>query len=351
MALIQLPAQTIRAITTTVPSRVFENTRDVDGFLPQEVESVVKMVGVKRRRLADEGTCASDLCVAAARDVLDGLGWEPGSVDALIFVSQSPDYLLPSTSCVIHGRLGMSDRCAALDVGLGCSGYAYGLWLATLMLQGGGVGRVLVLHGETPSRFCDPGDRSVWLLFGDAGSATALELRDPATAVGAPPWWFSLHTDGSGSHDLVIEAGGFRQRFSDDPRKHFLSMNGPNIMNFTMRRLPTLIEETLAAAGMTPDAIDYFILHQSNRFIMRHIAKKCGVPPEKMPLTLEDFGNTSGPSVPLTITQGGLDRPTDRALSLLLLAYGVGLSWGSALIQLPPDARLNHTVLDPAATP
>ena len=348
MALTSLPAPRIRAITTTVPSRVFENTRDVEGFLPQEVESVVKMVGVKRRRLADEGTCASDLCVAAARDVLDGLGWDAGSVDAVIFVSQSPDYLLPSTSCVIHGRLGMSDRCAALDVGLGCSGYAYGLWLAALMLHGGGMRRVLLLHGETPSRFCDPGDRSVWLLFGDAGSATAIEASGEADGP-ARPWWFSLHTDGSGAHDLVIEAGGFRQRFSEDPRKHFLSMNGPNIMNFTMRRLPPLIEETLAGAGLTAEAIDYFIMHQSNRFIMRHIAKKCGVPAEKVPLTLEDFGNTSGPSVPLTITQGGLQRPADRDLALLLLAYGVGLSWGSALINLSPETRLNHTVLDPAA--
>jgi 3-oxoacyl-[acyl-carrier-protein] synthase-3 len=146
---------------------------------------------------------------------------------------------------------------------------------------------------------------------------------------------------------LIIPAGGFRDRFSPDHRKHFLHMNGANIMNFTLRRVPPLIADTLAAAGMSAADIDYFILHQSNRFIMRHLAKKCSVDPARMPLTLEDYGNTGGPSVPLTITQGKLSRPADRALTLLMLAYGVGLSWGSALVDLPPDTRLSHLVMAP----
>jgi 3-oxoacyl-[acyl-carrier-protein] synthase III len=213
-----------------------------------------------------------------------------------------------------------------------------------MMLRSGGFERVLLLHGETPSRFCDPADRSVGLLFGDAGSATAIEA---AGDHGEGSWWFALHTDGTGSNDLIIEAGGFRDRFSQDRRKHFLHMNGANIMNFTLRRVPPLIADTLAAAGMTAAEIDYFILHQSNRFIMRHLAKKCSVEPAKMPMTLEDYGNTGGPSVPLTITQGKLDRPAGRALKLLMLGYGVGLSWGSALVELPADARLNHLVMEP----
>ena len=348
MSLASTAAHRIRAITTVVPPCVFENTRDAEGFSPQEVDSVVRMVGVKRRHLADESVCSSDLCLAAARDVLANLGWDPASVDGVIMVTQSPDYFQPSTACVLHGALGLSDRCAAFDVGLGCSGYTYGLWMAGMMLQGGGFRRVLLLHGETPTRFCDPSDRSVGLLFGDAGSATAIESAD---GTASRPWWFSLHTDGEGFRDLIIEAGGFRDRFSGDRRKHFLHMNGAGIMNFTMRRVPPLVADTLQAAGLTADAIDYFILHQSNRFIMRHLAKKCGVDPEKMPLTLEAFGNTGGPSVPLTITQGGLQRPADRPLSLLMLAYGVGLSWGSALVDLPADARLNHFPLEPAGAP
>ncbi len=345
MALTSTSAHSIRAITTTVPHRVFENERDATGFSRQEVEAVVKMVGVKRRHVADETTCSSDLCLHAAKDVLAGLDWDPATVDGLIMVTQSPDYFQPSTACLLQRDLGLSDRCAAFDVGLGCSGYTYGLWLAGMMLGSPGFKRILLLHGETPTRFCDPADRAVGLLFGDAGSATAIEAgSDPATR----PWSFNLQTDGAGWQDLIIEAGGFRDRFAEDRRKHFLRMNGANIMNFTLRRVPPLISSTLDAAGMAANDIDYFILHQSNQFIMRHLAKKCAVDPAKMPMTLENHGNTGGPSVPLTITQGKLARPTDRALTLLMLAYGVGLSWGSALVDLPANARLNHVVLGPA---
>jgi 3-oxoacyl-[acyl-carrier-protein] synthase-3 len=346
MALTSTPAHDIRAISTAVPHRVFDNERDAVGFERKEVDAVVKMVGVKRRHVADDSVCSSDLCRAAAQDVLDGLDWDPASVDGLIMVTQSPDYFQPSTACLLQRDLKLSDGCAAFDVGLGCSGYTYGLWLAGMMLRGGGLRRVLLLHGETPTRFCDPTDRSVGLLFGDAGSATAIEAR-PESA--APPWWFSLHTDGAGYGDLIIEAGGFRDRFSPDRRKHFLHMNGAGIMNFTLRRLPPLIADTLSAAGIASAAVDYFILHQSNRFIMRHLATKCAIEPAKIPMTLEEYGNTGGVSVPLTVTQGKLSRPRDRSLSLLMLGYGVGLSWGSALVDLPADARLNHIVVPGSA--
>lgn len=348
MAITSLPAQRIRAISTAVPPRVFENERDATSFSRKEVESVIKMVGIKRRHFSDESVCSSDLCLVAARDVLHRLEWSPETVDGLIMVTHSPDYLQPATACLLHRDLCLSDRCAAYDVNLGCSGYTYGLWLATMMLQSPGFKRILLLHGETPTRFCDPNDRTVGLLFGDAGSATAIEA---VNGKGVRPWWFSLHTDGAGYSDLIIEAGGFRDRFNPERGKHTLKMNGANVMNFTLRRLPPLISDTLNAASATIDDVDYFILHQSNRFIMRHLANKCSIPPAKMPLTLEDFGNTGGPSVPLTITCGKLDRPANRDLSLLLLGYGVGLSWASAWVNLPCGAFLNHLVMDaPAGT-
>ena len=292
--------------------------------------------------MAPDNVCSSDLCLVAARRVLTQLDWAPETVDGLIMVTQSPDYFLPSTACVIHKELGLSDSCAAFDIGQGCSGYAYGLWMAAMMLDGS-FQRVLLLHGETPSRFTHPKDRAVGLLFGDAGSATAVEK---GSSDATKRWLFSLHTDGTGYRHLIIEGGGFRDRFPADPKKHFLTMNGAGIMNFTVKRVPPLIAETLDAAGLTADHVDYFILHQSNRFIMKHLAKKCGVPESKMPIILWEHGNTGGPSVPLTLTQGELVRPEDRDLSLLMLAYGVGLSWGSSLVNLPPDALLTHLVLD-----
>lgn len=332
-------AAVIRGITSCVPARRFDNLTDATDFPPDEVEKVVRMAGVKTRHLADDSICSSDLCLAAARDLLKNLEWDPASVDAVIMVTQSPDYLLPSTACLLHRDLKLRDDCAAFDVGLGCSGYPYGAWLASMMLQSPGFRRVLLLHGETPARFAHHGDRAVALLFGDAGSATAFETSPVPSA---ERWWFSLHSDGAGYADLIIRGGGFRDRFPSDPAANFVHMNGANIFNFTIKRVPPLIDDTLRAAGCSREEIDYFIFHQSNRFIMRHLAKKAGLPEEKIPLTIGEFGSTGGPSVPLTITRGQLLRPADRDLKLLLLGYGVGLSWASALLTLPPGAFLNH---------
>jgi 3-oxoacyl-[acyl-carrier-protein] synthase-3 len=228
--------------------------------------------------------------------------------------------------------------CAAFDLNLGCSAYVYGLWLASSLLASSGARRILLLNGETPTRYADRGDRSVALLFGDAGSATLLEARE----AGNGDWSFVLHTDGSGYEDLIIRAGGFRDRFNPDPRQHSVAMNGSNVFNFTIRTIPPLIRDTLQIAGLEADAVDYYVFHQSNRFIMNHLVKKLGLPAERAPIILDQFGNTGGPSVPLTITQGALERPADRSLRLMLLGYGVGLSWGSALVDLDPSARLTH---------
>jgi 3-oxoacyl-[acyl-carrier-protein] synthase III len=343
MALVKTSGARIAAVCTCVPSRRFDNLTDSADFSDEEIRKVTGMAGVAARRLAGNTVCSSDLCVAAAQGALDRLGWKPDSIDALILVTQTPDYFLPSTACVVHHRLGLADHCAAFDVGLGCSGYPYGMWLAAMMLQGGGVRRALVLHGETPTRFSDKSDRSVSLLFGDAGSATALEAVDPGSTA---DWHYALHSDGSGYNTMIIESGGFRDRFGSDPRKHCVHMNGALIFNFTIKRVPALIDETLAGAGMSSNDIDYFIFHQSNQFIMKHLCVKQALSLEKVPIILKEYGNTGGVSIPLTLTEGKLIRPKDRALRLMLLGYGVGLSWGSALVDLDPAAILESVELD-----
>lgn len=343
MAVLKTSGARIAAVCTCVPSQRFDNLRDVADFSEEEVRKVTGMAGVAARRMAGENICSSDLCITAAQRVLNRLNWEPSSVDALIMVTQTPDYFLPSTACVIHHRLGLSDHCAAFDVGLGCSGYPYGIWLAGMMLQGGGIRRALVLHGETPTRFSDKADRSVSLLFGDAGSATALEAVADGTRLN---WHYALHSDGSGYNSMIIQSGGFRDRFGTDARKHCVQMNGALIFNFTIKRVPALIDETLVGAGISSDDVDYFIFHQSNQFIMKHLCVKQSVPLEKAPIILKEFGNTGGASIPLTLTQGKLERPPNRALRLMLLGYGVGLSWGSALVDLDPYAILEAVELD-----
>ncbi|MEQ1517386.1 MAG: ketoacyl-ACP synthase III [Usitatibacteraceae bacterium] len=286
------------------------------------------------------GVTSVDLCFEAATALLERLDWARESITGLIFVTQSPDYFLPSSSCVLHHRLGLSDFCAAFDLGLGCSGYPYGLYLAATMLNGGGHQRILLLHGETPSKFTTVDDHATTLLFSDAGSATALE-----TSTGAPASVFALHTDGSGAEQLIIRGGGFRDRSPLDPRHMYLQMDGAAIFNFTVKRVPALIHGTLTFAGLTVTDVDSFLFHQSNRFIMLHIANKCGLPKDRVPLILEQFGNSGGPSVPLVLTHSLAQSRADRSgasLRVMMLGYGVGLSWGAVITQLDRDVIVMH---------
>jgi 3-oxoacyl-[acyl-carrier-protein] synthase-3 len=214
----------------------------------------------------------------------------------------------------------------------------YGLWLAATMLKSGGLQRVLLLNGETPTKYAGEDDRAVALLFGDAGSATALERDDSARA----PWFFTLRTDGTGYEDLIVEGGGFRNRFPADPRAYYVKMNGANVFNFTIKVVPPLIHDTLRLAGRDAETVDYFVFHQSNQFIIKHLITTCALRPERVPIVLDRFGNAGGPSIPLAMTQGLAGEAGRRPLSLMLLGYGVGLSWGAALLRLPEDAAIRH---------
>lgn len=334
-----IPAFRIAGVSTCVPPRVESNLADDLGFDPDEVRKVVQMAGVRERHIVDDGVTSSDLCFEAAEALLQRLGWERDSVDGLIFVTQSPDYTLPSTACLVHQWLGLADHCAAFDVGLGCSGYPYGLYLAASMLRAGGQRRILMLHGETPSRFVAPDDQATRLLFSDAGSATALEFSD-----GAPGGHFCLHTDGSGHAGLIIRGGAFRDRVPADPRDLWLRMDGAGIFNFTIKRVPPLIQDALALSGRSIEQIDAFLFHQSNRFIMKHLMKKAGLPEARVPMTIEDHGNCGGPSVAVTLTRT-TPAQRERDWHLMMLGYGVGLSWGAAVVGLDARAILLHREL------
>lgn len=334
----------IAGISTCVPPRTVDNLEAGALYGAVEVRKVVGMAGVRNRRVVDPGICSSDLCYQAAQALLAKLGWERESITGLIMVTQSPDYFLPSTACLLHKWLGLNADCAAFDVGLGCSGYPYGLYLAATMLKAGGHRRILVLHGETPSLFPAKEDRATSLLFGDAGSATGLTIE-----AGARECVFNLCTDGAGYDGLIIRGGGFRDRYPSDARDLSVSMDGAAIFNFTIQRVPPLIQDTLALASLAVSDIDCYVFHQSNQYIMRYLVTKCGLPPERVPIVLGEFGNTGGASVPLTVTNA-LATPGERSpLRLMLLGYGVGLSWGAAVVDLRTDSVLLHSVFQPAA--
>lgn len=336
----------IAGVSTCVPPTRVDNLDLGERYGAEDVRKVVSMAGVRHRHVVGDELTAVDLCTEAARRLLDQLGWAPESITGLIMVTQSPDHFLPSSACVVHAKLGLPVGCAAFDMGLGCSGYPYGLYIAATMLKAGGQQRILVLHGETPSRFVHPDDHATTLLFGDAGSATALEAEP-----GGAPASFGLFTDGSGADGLIIRGGAFRDRTPADPRDLCVRMDGAGIFNFTIKRVPPLVNDTLAFAGLAVPDIDAYLFHQSNRFIMKHLMKKCGLPEERVPFTIEDTGNCGGPSVAVTLTRSLAERERDRPLRLMLLGYGVGLSWSSAVVMLPPDAVLLHGVCEPVLEP
>lgn len=344
MSLTRLNSFCVAGVATCVPPKVVDNIDLGANFGAEEVRKVVAMAGVRNRHVVEHGTTSADLCFEAASQLLDRLGWERASVTGLIMVTQSPDYFLPSTSCVLHKWLGLSNACAAFDVGMGCSGYPYGLYLAGAMMASGGQQRILVLHGETASYFPSADDHATTLLFGDAGSATALEgMCD------APPSHFCLHTDGQGYEGLIIRGGGFRDRSPRDPRDLCLSMDGAGVFNFTIKRVPVLIGDTLRFAGATVADIDWFMFHQSNRFIMKHLAKKSAIPDDKFPIILDRFGNCGGVSVPLAMTQS---LPVERsaAARVMFVGYGVGLSWGAAVTEIGAGVPLLHSLYSGSAT-
>jgi 3-oxoacyl-[acyl-carrier-protein] synthase-3 len=333
----------ISGIASAVPEAVRPNTAFTEMFGEENVRKICSRSGVAQVHTAGPDICTSDLCYAAAKRLLESMNRPADTVDALIFVSQTPDYLLPATSCSLHGRLGLGKRCAALDVNLGCSGYVYGLWLASQFIASSSARTVLLLVGDTISRIVSPEDRSVAMLFGDAGSATILERDDSAGPIA-----FELGTDGSRQNHIMVPAGLFRQprtpatsirtRRSDENVRsdEDLAMDGAEIFTFTLAAVPVMIEAALKTAGWDSSTPDAFVLHQANQFMLQHLAKRMRIPPEKTTLAMAEYGNTSSASVPLALTNALRDKLQSGSLRLLLAGFGVGLSWGAAALSCGP---------------
>lgn len=339
MAQVSMIGMEVRGIVACVPPKIVSNETDYPWFEPAEIKKITAMVGIKSRRVADEKTCTSDLCLAAARQLMKKLDWEPASVDGLILVTQTQDFVMPSSSCILQHKLGLPDTCAAFDVNLGCSAYVYGLWLANSLLVSKACRRILLLTGETPSKFVDPRDRTTALLFGDAGSATALEASDETGSKAH----YIMMTDGKGAGDLIIPGGMFRERFPDDPAKFCVQMDGAHVFDFTRTRVPTLIKDLFALSGTKPDDYAYFIFHQANEYLIKFLAGRAGISMEKVPLSIGEFGNTGAASVPLTLALAGSPHGNPGAARrVMLLGFGVGLSWGGVSLQLSPDCLVDH---------
>jgi 3-oxoacyl-[acyl-carrier-protein] synthase-3 len=305
-----------------------------------DVRKVVSMTGITGRNVATSSVCTSDLCFDAARRLLGDLGWKSDSVDALVFVTQTPDYRLPATACVLQDRLGLSSRCAAFDVNIGCAGFVYGLSVCASLVDAG-MERVLLLTGDTLSKFVNPADKSCIFLFGDAGTATAIER-------GSNQLSFVLGSDGEGAQHLMIPAGMCREpgeagshsavecEGGNIRSRHQLYMNGAEVMNFTLRALPRLWDE-LALIDPTPGMpFDAVVMHQANQFILNALAKRLNISPDKVPSTLSRFGNTSSASIPITIADQLADKFSQSAGKMVLMGFGVGWSWAGCIGSFGP---------------
>ena len=327
----------IAGVVSCVPSQQVNNDYFAQRFDQSAVRDVVKLIGVNRRRWADENTSAGDLCRKAGQKLLSGLVWQPDSVDALIFVSQTPDYRLPGTAFVLQADLGLPTSCLAFDINLGCSGYPQAIWLGMNLIQSGAAKRVLLAVGDTISKMIDPNDRSTAMLFGDAGTMTALEASASDAAS-----HFIIGVDGQGVRNLIVPSGAFKQydvaadaRMADRSPE-CLFMDGGEIFNFTLNAVPKLVSRTLELAGHGKDAYDAFLFHQANLFMLKHLARKAGLPAERVPTNIGDFGNTSCASIPLLMTTDLKDRLKEHTLQLGMFGFGVGYSWASAALAVGP---------------
>ena len=339
MALIDLGGVKISGISAAVPQQKEFNI-DYQWISVKERESLIKNIGVESRRVAAKGTTTSDLCVVAAEKLLSDLQWDKKEVEILIFVSQSRDYLVPTTACIVQDRLGLPHSCLALDIGLGCSGFVYGLSVIAGMMQSGRIRKGLLMVGDISTLTTNYRDKSTYPLFGDVGTVTAVEF-DPD----APLMQFNLQTDGSGYKALIIQDGGARNvmsRRSFDVKKIsqgiyrsrlHLELDGIEVFNFTLREVVPNIKSLLKESGKTLEDIDYVVFHQANRLINETLRKMLKLDPAKVPWSIREFGNTSGASVPLTMVVALGDQLRSGKTRLLLSAFGVGLSWGSAIVE------------------
>lgn len=297
-----------------------------------------KKVRIRQRHIAAPGETASDLGYAAAEKLLDGMGVDRASVDCLLFCTQSPDYFLPTTACILQDRLGLPTTCAALDFNQGCSGYVYGLYLAKGLVASGMAKSVLLVTAETYSKFIHPRDRSVRVLFGDGASATLIN-GDPAGArIGA----CTLGTDGSGYQNLIVPAGGSRRPLATDTGAEAedengsvrsaenLFMDGQELFLFTLKRVPEVVNATLQRDGAVLDDVRWFVFHQANAFMNDHLRTKLRIRKERAPLCVEECGNTVSSTIPLTIRAAGGEFAAGE--KVMLVGFGVGYSWGASML-------------------
>lgn len=331
----------IKAIEYYLPETVLDNQQLAVEFADWSADKIKAKTGIEQRHIAKRDECASDLGVIAARKLFESGAIAAEAVDYLILCTQSPDYFLPTTACLMQNRLGLSKTCGAVDINLGCSGFVYGLGLAKGLIETGQANNVLLITAETYSKHIHPGDKSVRTLFGDAAAATLVSaFKSQEDAIGP----FVYGTDGSGALNLIVPTGGMRKpRIIDAPIKNDesnnqrtendLFMNGAEIFNFTLRIIPPLVKQLLEKSEISHDQIDLWVFHQANQFMLEHIRKKLCVPSEKFAMSFASCGNTVSSTIPIALKNAALQGQIKPGHKVALVGFGVGYSWAGTMMQ------------------
>lgn len=333
----------IAGIEYYLPEQSLSSEELAREFPEWSVEKIDAKTGIHERHITAPNQCSSDLAVEAAKKLFASGNCQPEQIDYILFCTQSPDYFLPTTACLIQTRLGILQSAGALDYNLGCSGFVVGLGLAKGLIETGQASNVLLLTAETYSKFIHARDKSVRTIFGDAAAATLVTgVEQEGPALIGP---FVYGTDGSGGPNLIVPTGGMREPRTADTSavvedesgnarsRDNLFMNGAEIFNFTLRSIPKCVTTLLERAGTGMDAVDLFIFHQANRYMLEHLRKKMKIPEEKFPVYMSHCGNTVSSTIPIALKHAQQEGQLKAGDSVMVVGFGVGYSWAAGMVR------------------
>lgn len=323
----------VTAIEYYTPKAVETNNDIVKEFPDWTIEKIEEKTGIKQRFLSSKNETAADLAYQAAIKLFDSSAFPVSEVDYIILCTQSPDYYLPSTACILQDRLGISTSAGAFDFNLGCSGYVYGLSLSKALIESGQANNILFLTSETYSKYINPEDRSVRTIFGDAAAASLIQKKEQLELGILPA---VVGTDGSGYQNLIVRNGAARMPRSGDVTDDFLFMDGSEVFNFTLASVPRLVESCLKKSGCEKEKIDYYIFHQANAYMLEHLRKKIRIPREKFCVEMSEVGNTVSSTIPIAMKRAIDKGKLLPGQKVMLVGFGVGYSWGAVILEVDP---------------
>ncbi|MDL1984278.1 MAG: ketoacyl-ACP synthase III [Deltaproteobacteria bacterium] len=321
-----------------IPEGVLTNNHLEEKFSEYSAQQIEKKVGIKQRHIVSQDETALDLACNAGKKILQN--YDKNLIDFVLLCTQSPDYYLPTSACILQDRLGLKTDIGALDFNLGCSGFIYGLGLAKGIINSGIATNILLITSETYSKHIHPKDRSNLSIFGDGAAAIIITKSEKEKIFN-----FVLGTDGKGYKNLIVPNGGMRCRYQENAEKKVdqsgsiktdnnLFMDGPEIFNFTIKKVPAVVSNVLEKNNLNLNNIDFVIFHQANSYILEHLRKKIKIPKEKFYINIENTGNTVSATIPIGLKDCLDKKLINKGELILLVGFGVGYSWGGTIIEI-----------------